>query len=882
MDPDVPVIGPSQPKNVNMFEADRELVLPATPSFMLNNLSVFYFEPKFTTYACYCSKNLNVTMDSLPLKESGKDKPLSVMQCRICMPSNRTLPVLVVATVLNVMVFDVKNLKILASTPVDNNDDGRESPVIPKGYKFARGISCVDNHIVIGTYTGDLLLFTCTGEVSFNVRSIVNEHKNAPIADLATCVYDLITLSADTSGHVVVWAKNMKTVMKRISTGQQISAVNILRKQAFCGNYYGQVHVYSIQSGALLAELNVHARQITAISVAPESAYIMTASEDCYVRVWKLHSRKPENYQNLLSVGGNEEISNPLTPRHPFSPLITTSSRFLFQPTDHLPPPQGGQSTIGSVVTTPGTVSLDNENNFVESENVIESQRTRIWHSIKSILNPVLKPVLVGLIMIAYACLGGLMFYYFEAEFDQKSTERNKLKILEKQSQTAQSVINLLDGRNCYNNTKRQFVSSTKNVTFEQKYQLCELQINELLDQLVRTVELQTCGYGNLACKTVIGRVSTIFYGLIGIPLFLLLLNLIGQLLFQSFEVMWKRFQRRFKRRTRRIRKRLFAVSLQGKLKCGATDCKPETCNQTQEVTEATVKVEEDEDRNIFETFPLYLALSIVFFYIFVSSVVICSWETHWTWFESFYFCFISMSTIGFYIFFVIGLALVAMCLELMRLKAENKFMTALQLIDDQQAIFADYSQQPMPTITVEDDNSPETNGINNISPQQSPSHFLSYTDLPLRLNTRWRHPSALGINNDAVIAEAAGRGNSVSEGFNPANFYVSPILSAVLNQRRTSKRLKSRGASQSSFDGGSSVHTPVGQSNADVRMSNDPSSSNDLHMSRLKPVHLWRDQHNFCASSTVSVNSTTPLTVIIENGNESRIRLSEVSTKRA
>ncbi|KAI6188527.1 Twk-22 [Aphelenchoides besseyi] len=515
---------------------------------------------------------------------------------------------------------------------------------------------------------------------------------------------------------------------------------------------------------------------------------------DAYKVLERYCKKRYQRVQNLLSVGGNEEISNPLTPRHPFSPLITTSSRFLFQPTDHLPPPQGGQSTIGSVVTTPGTVSPDNENNFVESENVIESQRTRIWHSIKSILNPVLKPVLVGLIMIAYACLGGLMFYYFEAEFDQKSTERNKLKILEKQSQTAQSVINLLDGRNCYNNTKRQFVSSTKNVTFEQKYQLCELQINELLDQLVRTVELQTCGtknawkwdyfnavffalsivttigYGNLACKTVIGRVSTIFYGLIGIPLFLLLLNLIGQLLFQSFEVMWKRFQRRFKRRTRRIRKRLFAVSLQGKLKCGATDCKPETCNQTQEVTEATVKVEEDEDRNIFETFPLHLALSIVFFYIFVSSVVICSWETHWTWFESFYFCFISMSTIGFgdempenphytigfYIFFVIGLALVAMCLELMRLKAENKFMTALQLIDDQQAIFADYSQQPMPTITVEDDNSPETNGINNISPQQSPSHFLSYTDLPLRLNTRWRHPSALGINNDAVIAEGA------------------------------------------------------------------------------------------------------------------------------
>lgn len=89
----------------------------------------------------------------------------------------------------------------------------------------------------------------------------------------------------------------MKKIKKRISTGQQISVINILRRQAFCGTYSGQVLVYSVQSGAQLAELNVHSRQITAISVAPESAYVLTASEDSYVRVWKLHSRKPENYQ---------------------------------------------------------------------------------------------------------------------------------------------------------------------------------------------------------------------------------------------------------------------------------------------------------------------------------------------------------------------------------------------------------------------------------------------------------------------------------------------------------------------------------------------------------------------------------------------------------
>jgi WD40 repeat protein len=94
----------------------------------------------------------------------------------------------------------------------------------------------------------------------------------------------------------------MKKIRKRISTNQQISVINILRKQAFCGTYNGQILVYSVVTGAQLAEVNMHSRQITSIDVAPESAYILTASEDGYVRLWKLHSRKPENYQVKLKL----------------------------------------------------------------------------------------------------------------------------------------------------------------------------------------------------------------------------------------------------------------------------------------------------------------------------------------------------------------------------------------------------------------------------------------------------------------------------------------------------------------------------------------------------------------------------------------------------
>jgi hypothetical protein len=51
--------------------------------------------------------------------------------------------------------------------------------------------------------------------------------------------------------------------------------LNILRKQVFCGNLLGQISVYSALSGALLAEMNAHSRQITALDVATESAYIV-------------------------------------------------------------------------------------------------------------------------------------------------------------------------------------------------------------------------------------------------------------------------------------------------------------------------------------------------------------------------------------------------------------------------------------------------------------------------------------------------------------------------------------------------------------------------------------------------------------------------------
>lgn len=46
-----------------------------------------------------------------------------------------------------------------------------------------------------------------------------------------------------------------------------------------------------------MAEVNAHVRQINAIAVAPENAYVLSVSDDTMIHLWKLHIRKPKTYR---------------------------------------------------------------------------------------------------------------------------------------------------------------------------------------------------------------------------------------------------------------------------------------------------------------------------------------------------------------------------------------------------------------------------------------------------------------------------------------------------------------------------------------------------------------------------------------------------------
>lgn len=87
---------------------------------------------------------------------------------------------------------------------------------------------------------------------------------------------------------------------------------------------------------------------------------------------------------------------------------------------------------------------------------------------------------------------------------------------------------------------------------------------------------------------------------------------------------------------------------------------------------------------------PITVALFILISYIFIGAVIYCMWE-EWNFFASFYFVFISMSTIGFgdivpqkplcmfvtIVYLVFGLALMSMCINVVQEKLSDTFKQA-------------------------------------------------------------------------------------------------------------------------------------------------------------------------------------------------------------
>ncbi|CAP28001.2 Protein CBG08107 [Caenorhabditis briggsae] len=275
-----------------MFEKTKEVTLPrGTISPWPSNLAACWLDTRNITYVAVIQAN----------------------NIGLVHPNARNFPIAIVGSTRHIHVYDVKKVSQKPLFSLTLASTLREyAPSIGKDVgPYSRGVSCNDNAILIGTHTGEIVVIMCNGDSNFTSRKNLKEHKSA-VTDIATCRYDEITVSADSTGELIIWQKPVKGVNSRVLTKlefqfsnkrdnyfirQPINVINVLRKQVIVGTLRGLVQYYSVTTGDLMCEINAHSRPVNSVSVAPESAYVMTSSEDGTFIVSKLHTRKPHAYQ---------------------------------------------------------------------------------------------------------------------------------------------------------------------------------------------------------------------------------------------------------------------------------------------------------------------------------------------------------------------------------------------------------------------------------------------------------------------------------------------------------------------------------------------------------------------------------------------------------
>ncbi|XP_014242332.1 uncharacterized protein LOC106662629 isoform X1 [Cimex lectularius] len=178
---------------------------------------------------------------------------------------------------------------------------------------------------------------------------------------------------------------------------------------------------------------------------------------------------------------------------------------------------------------------------------------------------------------------------------------------------------------------------------------------------------ISTIGYGHIVPITTAGRALTIAYAIIGVPLFLTLLADFGKMFTRMIKLMWVY-----------VRRLYYTGSPRKFPKMKQDEGSPDVASSTGYTI--------DDEFNL----PITIALIVFLAYLFIGAIIFYLWE-EWSFFESFYFVFISMATIGFgdfvpenqiymmlsIVYLVFGLALTSMCINVVQEKLSSTFAQA-------------------------------------------------------------------------------------------------------------------------------------------------------------------------------------------------------------
>ena len=198
--------------------------------------------------------------------------------------------------------------------------------------------------------------------------------------------------------------------------------------------------------------------------------------------------------------------------------------------------------------------------------------------------------------------------------------------------------------------------------------------------------------------KTFAGQAITMLYALFGIPLMFVCLSNIGRYMAASFRTLYGRAwcvtcRRKWRMMLGRTHTRLDKIQLN------------ENGGYFKQIHTADVVTGDNcETRHVVEI-PITACLLLAVWYIVFGAILFTIWETDWDLFTGAYFCFITLSTIGFgdivpgmtnedwadevkqfvcTLYLLIGLTTLAMCFELIQERGKNvakRLATSLGLL---------------------------------------------------------------------------------------------------------------------------------------------------------------------------------------------------------